>query len=58
LKYHGGSDASDVATSLNIYDSEPLVIAFSFRIKDGTDPFSLGELSGTIKNIIGLALQN
>jgi len=57
LKYLTGSDASDVATSLNIYDSDPLVVAVSFRVKDGTDPFSLGELSGTIKNIIGLAMQ-
>jgi len=57
LKYHGGSDASDVSAGLNIYDQDPLVLAISFRVKDGTDPFSLGELSGTIKNILGLALQ-
>lgn len=36
-------------------DAKHVVVAFSFVVKDDVDTFSLGELSGSVKQMLGLA---
>jgi len=54
-------DVGDVKSSLRFfYEREPdstndVEISFSFSVKDDIDPFALGELSGSVKQILSLA---
>jgi len=56
-------DIHEAKSGLRVfYEREPdstrqgdVEIALSFSVKDGVDPFSLGELSGSVKQILSLA---
>jgi len=47
------NDSHTVRSSLGV--SEKVILSISFIVKSDVDPFSLGELSGSFKNILGLA---
>jgi len=52
VSYDGGSKADDFKRELGV--TESLILSLSFIVKEGIDAFTLGELSGSVKNILGL----
>src|SRR5690606_35520782 len=53
LKYYGENQTPNVHRSLGLsgVDSS-VVLALTYRVKSGVDPFFLGELSASLKNIL------
>jgi len=52
LHYERDQTAATIRKAAKVED--PVVLSFCFVVKDDVDPFSLGELSGSVKNILGL----
>eukprot|EP01087_Luapelamoeba_hula_P015822 TRINITY_DN4785_c0_g1_i1.p1 TRINITY_DN4785_c0_g1~~TRINITY_DN4785_c0_g1_i1.p1 ORF type:complete len:714 (-),score=111.98 TRINITY_DN4785_c0_g1_i1:39-2180(-) len=51
--FHSGSEAESYLKATAI-DPQSVTVSLAFKIKDDVDAFSIGELSGSIKNIINL----
>jgi len=52
VTYDGGNKADELRRELGV--TESLILSLSFVVKEGIDAFTLGELSGSVKNILGL----